>query len=123
MRFPRMRNGANSRNCEQLVRVQISLTTTRSSFSEHQVRSKRLNISVGLTRSRCATLTAHLRAFAYFGCLTRIFRYSTPLISDCKASGPLAGISRASSRISPLHVQCAFVPVTITSIAFQSPSL
>ena len=40
-----------------------------------------------------------------------------------QGEGPWAGISRAASRSSPLQVQWALVPVTITSIAFQSPSL
>jgi hypothetical protein len=58
-----------------------------------------------------------------FYLLIRIFRYSTTLISDCRAIGPVSGRSMAASRSSPLQVQRALLPVTTTSIAFQSPSL
>ena len=55
--------------------------------------------------------------------LIRMFLYSICPRSDSRPIGPVAGILRASSRISPLQVQRAILFFTTTSILFHSCGL
>src|SRR5690348_6462889 len=86
-------------------------------------RARDARFPVGVPRVGCRQASGRSGFVGYFPRLIRMLRYSTTLVSDCRASGPLSGIARAASSSSPLQVQRALSPVTTTSIEFQSPSL
>ena len=72
------------------------------------------------TQGDAMAASAARLAADYFVSCNRMRRYSSWPRSPSRPMGPVAGISKAASTTSPLTVQWAVLPFTVTTISFQS---